>query len=197
MEYCTLMRKFDPQTISQEILKQVGLQCISPIKIEKQNYSQDLCCLDNANKYVSLNGGEVVFGWLLTIIGNVALQLTAHAVVKRKDKSLLCVTLDNSRENSVKFALDGTINKLIKGKFLPGKFLPFINDVNLNEYLECLQRHDRLRLSGADNSHFEVQDINQTCEDLYPHILALAKKHTSRNDYCFCGSRVKAKKCCG
>jgi len=192
-----LMRKFDPKEVTQILLKKANLNSLSAIEIQRQGYSKDLNCLNNANKYVSIHGGEVQFGWLLTITGNVLLQLTGHAVVKRKDGELLCVTLNENRQKSVKFALDNTVEKLAVGQFLPTKFIALIDDQSISEYISYLERHDQLRLSGADNSSSEIQHINEVCQQLYPKILALAKKHTARNDYCFCGSAIKAKKCCG
>jgi hypothetical protein len=196
MESGILMKKFDPKEVTQILLNRANLKSLSFIEIQRQGYSKDLNCLNNANKYVSIHGGEVQFGWLLTIIGNVILQLTGHVVVKRKDGSLLCVILNKNRQKSVKFVLDNTVEKLVVGQFLPGKFIALINDQSINEYIGYLERHDQLRLSGADNSSSEIQHVNVAFKQLYPTILSLAKKHTARNDYCFCGSGIKAKKCC-
>ncbi|MBB1294513.1 SEC-C domain-containing protein [Pseudoalteromonas sp. SG43-7] len=191
------MQKFDPKEVSQTLLNRVNLKSLSVIEIQRQDYSKDLNCLNNANEYVLIHGGEVQFGWLLTIIGNVVLQLTGHTVVKRKDGTLLCVTLNENRQKSVKFVLDNTVEKLAVGQYLPAKFFALINNERINEYIGYLARHNKLRLSGADNSSSEIQNINAACQQLYPTILSLAKKYTARNDYCFCGSGIKAKKCCG
>lgn len=62
-----------------------------------------------------------------------------------------------------------------------------VNEV-LDNYLDLHKRHDELRLMGYDNSCSEIQDINGSCQALYPQIQALAVKNTGRNDYCYCGS---------
>lgn len=197
MEYCTFMYKFDPKIISDDLLQKTGLQFLSPIEIERQSDSKELNCLVNTKKYISIHGGELQFGWIFTMIGNIVLQLTAHALVKRSDNSLLCVTLNENRKNTVKFSLDNSVEDLIENGFLPGRFITLINDSTLDMYVNLLRRHDELRLMGADNSSLEIQNINHECQELYPNILCLAKKHTGRNDYCYCGSGQKAKSCCG
>lgn len=197
LEYCTLMQKFDPKTISDDLLKRVGLKCLSPISIERQEFSKELNCLKNTTKYIDNYGGELQLGWLITVIGNVALQLTAHAVVKKDDDSLLCVTLDENRKHTVKFSPDNSIQSLIKNECLPSKFIALIDDDVLGDYLNLHKRHDELRLLGYDNSCLEIQEINTKCQALYQQILALAVKNTGRNDYCYCGSSKKHKKCCG
>ncbi len=93
-------------------------------------------------------------------------------------------------------SLDNTVERLAVGQFLPGKFIALIDDQSIDEYIGYLERHDELRLSGANNSSVEIQQINVECQKLYSKLLSLAKKHTGRNDYCFCGSGIKAKKCC-
>jgi HTH-type transcriptional repressor of NAD biosynthesis genes len=77
------------------------------------------------------------------------------------------------------------------------KFIPLIQNNTLNEYLEIERGMDKLRLenSGAVKA-IEIQQIQLKASILYPSILELAKKHTHKNDYCFCGSNKKRKKCC-
>ncbi|AZN32688.1 MULTISPECIES: hypothetical protein [unclassified Pseudoalteromonas] len=191
------MRKFDPKTISDDLLKRAGLKYLSPIAIERQEYSKELNCLKNTTKYIENHGDELQFGWLITVIGNVAIQLTAHALVKKSDNSFLCVTLNENRKNTAKFSPDNSIDQLIQNEYLPSRFIPLVDDEVLDNYLDLHKRHDELRLMGFDNSCSEIQDINGSCQALYPQIQALAVKNTGRNDYCYCGSSKKHKKCCG
>ncbi|HCG9257595.1 TPA: SEC-C domain-containing protein [Vibrio parahaemolyticus] len=124
--------------------------------------------------------------------------MTAHAVVKMPDNSLVCVTPNEYRTGLLKFAPDSSVETLVKHNFLPTKFVPLINDQSLSEYIAIEVEQDKLRL---DNQGIVAQsDLNQfqmRASLLYPAILSLAKKYTGRNDQCYCGSGKKNKKCCG
>jgi HTH-type transcriptional repressor of NAD biosynthesis genes len=53
---------------------------------------------------------------------------------------------------------------------------------------------DKLRLENSGLvKAVEVQQIRLKAQVLYPAILELAKKHTRKNDCCFCGSNKKRK----
>ncbi|EHR7861356.1 TPA: SEC-C domain-containing protein [Vibrio parahaemolyticus] len=124
--------------------------------------------------------------------------MTAHAVVKMPDNSLVCVTPNEYRTGLLKFAPDSSVETLVKHNFLPTKFVPLISDQSLSEYIAIEVEQDKLRL---DNQGIVAQsDLNQfqmRASLLYPAILSLAKKYTGRNDQCYCGSGKKNKKCCG
>ncbi|HHF3007095.1 hypothetical protein ACXHRA_17140 [Vibrio antiquarius] len=191
------MVKFDPKIISKDTLHKCGLSELSTLHIERQAESMELDCLENVRKYISVNGGDVQFGWILTLIGNVIMQLTAHAVVKRDDGSLLCVSLNDNRTGKIHFSTDDSIANLIENNRLPSRYIALVDDQNLLTYVTLMQAHDELRLKGYTSNSADILQIQEQCQSLYPHLLVIAKSHTKRNDSCFCGSGRKRKKCCG
>ena len=191
------MQYFDPPILDKKILMKAKIFNVEMIPILPQDNATPLNCLNNVEKYISINGGEVQLGWIFSIIGNLALKLTAHAVVKQDDGSLLCVTPNEYRNNTLRFAPDNSVRQLIKNKHLPMKFVPLIQNDTLNEYLQIERDMDTLRLeSGGVVKAIDIQRIQMKASILYPSILELAKKHTNKNDFCFCGSNKKRKKCC-
>ncbi|MEH6393932.1 hypothetical protein [Pseudoalteromonas sp.] len=191
------MHYFDPPSLDKEILRKAKISNLEIIPIKPHATATPLNCLNNANSYIHSNGGEVQLGWIFSIMGNLALKLTAHAVVKQKDGSLLCVTPNEYRNNELRFSPDDSVEHLIKNNHLPMKFIPLIQNNTLNEYLEIERGMDKLRLENSGNvKAIEIQQIQLKASMLYPSILELAKKHTNKNDYCFCGSNKKRKKCC-
>jgi HTH-type transcriptional repressor of NAD biosynthesis genes len=192
-----VMNYFDPPKLSGDVLAKAGIDKVQLIPIKPHENSAPLSCLDNVKKYIECHGGEVQLGWIFSILGNLALKLTAHAVVKQKDGSLLCVTPNAYRNDTLKFAPDDSVSTLIQNDFLPLKFVPLVNDRVLNDYLDIEREQDSFRLnSGGYASTSDLQEFYLRATALYPQILALAKKHTGVNDLCYCGSGKKRKKCC-
>ncbi|GAB1622652.1 hypothetical protein AAOGI_27020 [Agarivorans albus] len=191
------MQYFDPPILDKEILRKAKISNIEIIPIEPHAEATPLSCLNNAKTYIHSNGGKVQLGWIFSIMGNLALKLTAHAVVKRDDGSLLCVTPNEYRNSKLRFSPDDDVESLIKNNYLPMKLIPIIQSDILNEYLNIERGMDKQRLesSGVVNP-IELRQIQLKATMLYPSILELAKKHTHKNDYCFCGSNKKRKKCC-
>lgn len=191
------MQYFDPPIIDKAILDKAQIPHVEIIPIKPHESATALNCLNNVKNYISINGGEIQLGWIFSIMGNLALKLTSHAVVKQSDGTLVCVTPNEYRSDKLKFYPDNSVKDLIQNNHLPMKFVALIASQTLNEFLDIEREMDKLRL---DNSGLvkaiEVQQIQLKASRLYPEILELAKKHTGKNDYCFCGSLKKRKKCC-
>ncbi len=191
------MHYFDPPILGKEILRKAKISDIEIIPIEPHENATPQNCLNNVKDYINLNCGEVQLGWIFSIMGNLALKLTAHAVVKLGDGSLLCVTPNEYRNSKLRFSPDDSVEHLIKNDHLPMKFIPLIQNNTLNEYLEIERGMDKLRLeNNGVVKAIEIQQIQLKAASLYPSVLELAKVHTHKNDYCFCGSNKKRKKCC-
>jgi hypothetical protein len=191
------MQYFDPPILDKKLLAKANISNIEIIPILPENDATPLNCLNNVERYISINGGEVQLGWIFSIMGNLALKLTAHAVVKQADGSLLCVTPNEYRNNNLKFSPDNLVKELIKNNFLPMKFVPLIKNDTLNKYIEIEREMDTLRLdSGGIVKAIDIQKLHIKASVLYPSILELAKKQTNKNDPCYCGSNKKRKKCC-
>ena len=191
------MQYFDPKDIPSAWIAKAQLAKIELVSVEPQVESQRLSCLENVKKYIAREGGNIQFGWIFSVLGNVALKLTAHAVVKKSDGSLLCVTPNEFRSGKLKFSRDDSISTLIKNNYLPLKFVPLVTSHALEKYiaLELEQDDLRLRNSGVVGLS-DIQQIQFKAALLLPEVVALARQHTGRNDHCYCGSGKKRKKCC-
>jgi HTH-type transcriptional repressor of NAD biosynthesis genes len=191
------MQYFDPPIIDKTIFNKAKIGHVEIIPIKPHESATALNCLNNVKNYISMNGGEIQLGWIFSIMGNLALKLTSHAVVKQTDGTLVCVTPNEYRNDKLKFAPDNSVEDLIQNNHLPMKFVALIASQTLNEYLDIEREMDKLRLDSSGLvKAIVVQQIQLKASMLYPAILELAKKHTGRNDYCFCGSIKKRKKCC-
>ncbi|MEZ9111293.1 MULTISPECIES: hypothetical protein [Vibrio] len=189
---------FDLPVINKELIKKLGVSKLEHIDVKPEHNALPRNCLSNAKSYVERHGGQVQLGWIFACMGNIAIKMTAHAVVKLKNGSMLCVTPNEFRVGKLKFAPDSSIEKLIRNGFLPTRFVALVNDDTLGQYLNIEKELDQLRLdNNGIVTGLELQNVQMKASLLYPSILALAKQHTGRNDCCFCGSGKKRKKCCG
>lgn len=192
------MQYFDLPELSSDILKKLRVQDLRKIPVTPNEGALPRNCLNNANSYIEKHGGSVQLGWIFSCLGNIAIKMTAHAVVKLPDNSLICVTPNEYRTGLLKFAPDNSVKELINDNFLPTKFVQLIEDQSLTDYIAIEVEQDQLRLNSkgivaaSDLQHFQMR-----ASLLYPAILTLAKKHTGRNDQCYCSSGKKNKKCCG
>jgi len=189
---------FDLPELSSDVLKILGVEELRKIPVQPDPDAKPLNCLNNVIAYIEKNGGNVQFGWIFSCLGNISIKMTAHAVVKICDNSLVCVTPNEYRTGLLKFAPDSSVENLIKDNFLPTKFVPLIDDRSLSEYIGIEVEQDQLRLdSHGIVSQSDLNRLHMRASLLYPAILSLAKKHTGRNDQCYCGSGKKNKRCCG
>lgn len=192
------LQYFDLPELSSDLLKKLRVKDLRKIPVTPDTDALPRNCLNNVNSYIEKYGGSVQLGWIFSCLGNIAIKMTAHAVVKLPDNSLICVTPNEYRNGLLKFAPDNSVEGLINDNFLPTKFVQLIEDQSLTDYIAIEVEHDQLRLNNkgivavSDLQHFQMR-----ASLLYPVILILAKKHTSRNAQCYCGSGKKNKKCCG
>ncbi|MDC5721924.1 SEC-C metal-binding domain-containing protein [Vibrio europaeus] len=192
------LQYFDLPELSSNLLKKLRVKDLKRIPVIPDADALPRNCLNNVNAYIRKHGGSVQLGWIFSCLGNIAIKMTAHAVVKLPDRSLICVTPNEYRTGLLKFAPDKSVEELIIDNVLPTKFVQLIEDPSLTDYIAIEVEQDQLRLNNkgiiapSDLQHFQMR-----ASLLYPTILTLAKKNTSRNDQCYCGSGKKNKKCCG
>lgn len=192
------MQYFDLPELSNDLLKKLGVKDLRKIPVNPDAGALPRNCLNNVNSYIEKHGGRVQLGWIFSCLGNIAIKMTAHAVVRLPDNSLICVTPNEYRSGLLKFAPDNSVEELIKDNFLPTKFVPLIDDQSLTDYIAIEAEQDQLRLNNKGIvTASDLQQLQMQASLLYPGILTLAKKHTGRNDQCYCGSGKKNKKCCG
>lgn len=191
------MKYFDPPNIHVSILKKANIQKTVQVPIRPSEGSVLENCLNNASNYIAKHGGDIQLGWIFSIMGNIALKLTSHAVVKMPNSELVCITPHQYRIGKLRFTPDHNIENLKVNNHLPIKLIPLIDDPVLDEYLVLQREMDQLRLNGGGLvPTSQVQRIELMSQLIYPAILKLAKENTSFKDYCFCGSNRKWIKCC-
>ncbi|MBQ4877800.1 hypothetical protein J8M21_11340 [Pseudoalteromonas luteoviolacea] len=191
------MRYFDLPELSSDLLQKLGVKDLRKIPINPAIDAKPFNCLSNVNSYIELYGGSVQFGWIFSCLGHIAVKMTAHAVVKSPDSSLMCITPNEYRAELLKFAPDDSVEKLVHGGFLPTKIKGLIDNEPLNKYIDIEKELDKLRLNSKGVvPQIEIQRLKDKGAELYPAILSLAKRHTGRNNQCYCGSGKKRKKCC-
>lgn len=191
------MLYFDPPQIEPRTLQKAGLSHAKLIPIRPYANSSPQNCLNNVTNYIKEHGGQLQLGWIFSIMGNIALKLTAHAVLRNAKNELICITPNPYRKNKLRFAPDDSVELLIVNNCLPLKLLPLINNPVLDEYLALEKEMDNLRLNNAGLvANSDLQRITLLSQCLYPQILKLAKVNTHMKDYCFCGSNKLRLKCC-
>lgn len=192
------MQYFDLPELSSCLLKKLGVEDLREIAVQPDSDAKPLNCLKNVISYIEKHGGNVQFGWIFSCLGNISIKMTAHAVVKMSDNSMVCVTPNEYRTGLLKFAPDSSVESLNKNNFLPAKFVPLIDDKSLSDYINLEIEQEQLRLDNHGIvAQSDLDQLHMRALFLYPAILSLAKKHTGRNDQCYCGSGKKNKKCCG
>ncbi len=191
------LQYFDLPDLSSGLLKKLGVKDLIKVRVSPDVAALPRNCLNNVNSYIERHGGSVQLGWIFSCLGNIAIKMTAHAVVKLPDNSLICVTPNEYRSGLLKFAPDSSVEDLIHDNFLPTKFVALIDDQSLKDYIAIEVEQDQLRLNSKGVvAASDLQQFHLRASLLYPAILNLAKKHTGRNDQCYCGSGKKNKKCC-
>ncbi len=165
------MRYFDPESIPENVLRKEKIPRLVDIDIVYYSESKALDCFENVKKYISKNEGEIQLGWIITSLGNIFLKLSAHAVVKRKDNSLSCITLDENRIGKVKFSPDNSISSSIKNNFLPARFIPLISDDNLKTFQELEIKANNIRINSSCifvDAVTETYDIDEKKLEILP-----------------------------
>ncbi|MCB2385645.1 hypothetical protein [Thalassolituus alkanivorans] len=192
------MQYFDFPEICSNTLKKCGVKKIEKIPVRPDENAQPKNCLNNVRSHIAEHGGSVQLGWIFSCLGNVAVKMTAHAIVRTDAGKLICVTPNKYRKGLLNFARDDSVENLIKNDFLPMKFIPLIDNKTINEYIGIELELDQLRIDNKGLvSQSDLQNFQYKASLLYPSLLFVAKNHTGRNDFCFCGSGKKNKKCCG
>ncbi|WP_114736610.1 YecA family protein [Vibrio cholerae] len=192
------MQYFDLPDLSSDLLKKLGVKDLVKIPVSPDVDALPRNCLNNVNSYIEKHGGSVQLGWIFFCLGNIAIKMTAHAVVKLPDRSLICVTPNEYRSGLLKFAPDNLVSDMINNNFLPTRFVALIDDKSLKDYIGIEVEQDQLRLNSKGIvAASDLQQFHIRASLLYPAILNLAKKHTGKNDRCYCGSGKMNKKCCG
>ena len=161
------MKFYIPKTISPDIRIKLGSVKVQKIKVIVHPNSIKDECLENVRNYLDNHQGEIQFGWKFSLLGNVILRLIAHAVVKKENKDLICISPNKNNLKEINFLPDNSIKNMITGKYLPGKHLSLIKNQNVQEYALLLDKVEKLKFEFLpENIQAELDKIN-TIATLY------------------------------
>ncbi|MBA6290771.1 hypothetical protein H4J58_03655 [Colwellia sp. MB3u-70] len=184
------MKFYIPKSISSDIRKKLGSVKVKKIKVITHPNSIKDECLENVRSYIDSHKGEVQFGWNFSLLGNVILRLIAHAVVKKENNDLICISPNNDLKE-INFLPDNSIKNMIEGKYLPGKHLSLINNKNVQEYALLLDKAEKLKFEILpENIQAERDKINAKASFYLPTVYSESIKTTKMDECCYCGSGV-------
>ncbi|GHW88673.1 sec-C metal-binding protein [Vibrio cholerae] len=75
------MQYFDLPDLSSDLLKKLGVKDLVKIPVSPDVDALPRNCLNNVNSYIEKHGGSVQLGWIFSCLGNIAIKMTAHAVM--------------------------------------------------------------------------------------------------------------------
>ena len=184
------MKFYIPNSISSDIRRKLGYVKIRKIKVITHPNSIKDECLENVRSYLANHQGEVQLGWKFSLLGNVILRLIAHAVVKKENNDLICIS-PNEDLKEINFLPDNSIKNMIEGKYLPGKHLYLINNKNIKEYALLLDKVEKLKFEFLpENIQVELDIIHSKASFYLPTVYSESIKITKMDECCYCGSGI-------
>lgn len=160
-------------------------------------------CAFNAKRYVNENGGEVVFGWAISIWSKVLIDCIGHAVVKINEQ-YIDVTPNKYSDKKILFVRDDEIafDYLDEMSRLPSKNIALSSAkdvkrlVNIEAELYSIKTRypvtsEMITLLPEDTN--VISKLESEKQQIVPKIIVT---HTHHNDPCVCGSDRKFRKCC-
>lgn len=187
---------FQPKSVSPSTLSVIGLSNVKFIDVVPVANAIKMRCKNNVELYLSQFPGEMQYGWILSVCGRIASKLIGHVVVKLEDGSFLCVTPPEERIERITFLPDDNVKNLCINNCLPTRLYSLINDRSVSDYVEFENKFDNLRLeSGGAIPISDLGVINGQRFFVEKYFYEALKKHTKKDDPCFCGSFKPAKKC--
>lgn len=170
-------------------------------------------CTLNVKRFIEANGGSAQYGWAISALGNVLVRFVGHCVARQESGELICVTPSEcSYLDEMAFIPDQSIAPIDQGlERLPSITIPLINNSIAAEYADLdnvsskIKRKYPSRISLDDNRSSTpltkedsalVVDATMRARRLMPVLQALVARTYGPNQYCFCNSGKKYKKCC-
>lgn len=170
-------------------------------------------CTHNVKLYIASNGGSAEFGWAVASLGNVLIRFVGHCVVGHARGGLVCITPPEcSYMNQMAFIPDQSIAAVEQNRGrLPSLTYPLINDPVAIEYADLDNDSSKIRCkypprsSLNDFSSFAtlstedskvMSEVTLRARRLMPELQALVARTYGPNQYCFCNSGEKYKRCC-
>ena len=187
------MDYYIPRRLPKSFLQKKKLHPVLQVPIRPIESGKQIYCLDNVESYLSLNSGSIQYGWIFSMLGSVIIKLHGHAVVRTGNAELVCVTPPETALDHHNFVPDDSVEDLLVNKRLPTKAFSLVNDKTIESIVALENQLDRARLEG-DRFGFEKVALEK--QRLASEFINAVRKHTGRNDPCYCGSGRKNKQCC-
>lgn len=170
-------------------------------------------CTLNVELFIEANGGSAEYGWAISALGNVLVRFVGHCVVRQESGELICVTPSEcSYLDEMAFIPDQSIEPIDQSlERLPSITIPLINNSIAAEYADLDNVSSKIksqypsRASLDDNRSSApltkedselLTDVTMRARRLMPALQALVARTYGPNQYCFCNSGKKFKKCC-
>ncbi len=182
-----------PKKLPTSFLDKLNLGPVIQVPIEPMASGRRIYCLDNVKSYLASYPGSIQYGWIFSALGSVIIKLHGHVVVKDENGELLCVTPPEAALDYHNFVADDSVADLVVNQQLPTRAVAVVEDKVVCNMVDLENRSDQARLNGdqlgLDKVHLEKQRLAME-------FIRSIKKHTGRNDPCYCGSGRKNKQCC-
>jgi hypothetical protein len=170
-----------------------------PIKAEK--YSTPDSCFFNVQDKVSIDKGELIYGWKLHQTEFIA-EAERHAVWRSPEGELIDITPDSIKAESILFIEDNT-NWEYNGQFTDNIRVNLTGNSLIDDFILLSETITKLWQTGRRKSRDEVEIINK----VHDIILLLEKDKierlhfissgNTRESKCYCGRLEKYKNCHG
>lgn len=186
-----MLRATTPASISakvHDLRSKIGVST-APVFIPVQPASNSLIdeCHRNVFTQVESQGGEVVHGWCVWEHPCRLIEAIFHTVWRSPAGNLIDITPHRDGEQRILFIPDPT--RKYEGRPIDSFRVPLANDRRILRAIRMNEDFDKLR-------HKHLLPDGRAAVPA-SEVIAVALRHTERNDPCVCGSGKKFKRCCG
>ncbi|ACJ31425.1 hypothetical protein swp_4798 [Shewanella piezotolerans WP3] len=145
-----------PKELPYNFLKSIDIFSVEQVKIDAVDGSKKLECFNNVKMFLKSTSWEIQLGWVFAQLGNIALKLNAHAVVKLPNGSFRCVTPSEHGASEINFAPDDSVASLIVNDRLPAKIYPLVSNKVVDQFVKLENFENKMRL---ENNKYAVAYI--------------------------------------
>lgn len=158
-------------------------------------------CFPNVEKKISLDGGEVIYGWQIWIDPKVFIEAEFHGIWKSNIGSIIDITPKMKPIKKILFLPDRF--KKYEGFQVQNIRLKIINNGVIDDLFAChetlfiINNHGKRKfekeITYKGNEIEVIRFLMNTIAQLENYI----SNKNNRNSPCFCGSGNRYKRCCG
>lgn len=167
-------------------------------------------CFQNVRDVVAEKGGQIVNGWLVWQHENLFVEAEHHAVWRKPEGEVVCITPQTPPEEFIAFIPDSSATyDFDTGLVRHNIRVALVNDSRLQQFFNaCNQRTDllnaKLRMTErgplvelSRSDALRISQLEVLKSELLTGVINSHRSKAGRNDPCPCGSGKKYKKCHG